>query len=183
MIIEPIKSEYQRYKSLAEAAIAQITDDDLHKVVGEDNNSISTIMNHISGNLKSRFTNFLTEDGEKPWRNRDEEFEEKREDRTVLLRKWEEGWRILFREIEALQDSDLNKVVSIRGKELAVSDALQRSLAHASYHVGQIVLLARIHAGKNWKSLSIPRGKSQEYNLNPTKEQPQAPGNDLKEGI
>lgn len=172
MIIEPIKSEYQRYKSLAEAAIAQITDDDLHKVVGEDNNSIATIMNHISGNLKSRFTNFLTEDGEKPWRNRDEEFEEKREDRATLLKKWEESWKILFDEIDALQDSDLGKVVRIRGKELAVADALQRSLAHAAYHVGQIVLLARIHAGTNWKSLSIPRGKSQEYNLNPTKERP-----------
>ena len=84
MIIESIKSEYQRYKSLAEAAITQVKDDDLHKVIGEDNNSIAVIMNHISGNLKSRFTNFLAEDGEKPWRNRDEEFEEKREDRAIL---------------------------------------------------------------------------------------------------
>jgi len=170
MIVESIRSEYQRYKSLAENAIAQIKDDDLHRVVGEDDNSIAVIMNHLSGNLKSRFTNFLTEDGEKPWRNRDEEFEEKREDRTILLKRWDESWRVLFDEINALQDSDLSKVVKIRGKELTVSDALQRSLAHASYHVGQIVLLARIHAGRDWKSLSIPRGKSQEYNLNPTKE-------------
>jgi uncharacterized damage-inducible protein DinB len=170
MILDSIKSEYQRYKSLAEAAIAQVKDDDLHKVLGEDNNSITVIMNHISGNLKSRFTNFLTEDGEKPWRHRDGEFEEKREDRTILLKKWDESWSILFHEIDALQDSDLDKMVRIRGNELTVSDALQRSLAHASYHVGQIVLLARIHVGRDWKSLSIPRGKSQEYNLNPTKE-------------
>lgn len=172
MIIEPIKAEYQRYKFLAEGAIAQIKDEDLHNAAGDDTNAIAVIMNHISGNLKSRFTNFLTEDGEKPWRNRDEEFEEKREDRATVLKKWEEGWRILFDEIDALQDSDLGKVVRIRGKELTVSDALQRSLAHAAYHAGQIVLLARIQAGKNWKSLSIPRGKSQEYNLNPTKERP-----------
>lgn len=172
MIIESIKSEYQRYKSLAEKAIAQIKDDDVHKVLGEDGNSIAVIMNHLSGNLKSRFTNFLTEDGEKPWRKRDDEFEEKLEDRTILIKKWEESWRILLNEINALQDFDLSKVVRIRGKELTVSEALQRSLAHAAYHVGQIVLLARIHVGKNWKSLSIARGKSQEYNLNPTKERP-----------
>lgn len=170
MIVESIKSEYQRYKSLAEMAIAQVKDDDLHKVLGEDVNSIAVIMNHISGNLKSRFTNFLAEDGEKPWRNRDEEFEEKMEDRTILLKKWDESWRILFNEISSLKDSDLGKVVRIRGTELTISEALQRSLAHVSYHVGQIVLLARIHAGRDWKSLSIPRGKSQEYNLNPTKE-------------
>jgi hypothetical protein len=127
-------------------------------------------MNHISGNLKSRFTNFLTEDGEKPWRHRDEEFEEKLEDRTILLKKWDESWRILFDEIDSLNDSDLGKVLRIRGQELTVSEALQRSLAHASYHVGQIVLIARTCVGRDWKSLSIPRGKSQEYSLNPTKE-------------
>lgn len=170
MIIESIKSEYQRYKSLAEKSIAQIKDGDLHKVVGEDGNSIAVIMNHISGNLKSRFTNFLTEDGEKTWRNRDEEFEEKLEDRTILQKKWDESWSTLFHEIGSLQDSDLGKVIRIRGTEFTVSEALQRSLAHTSYHVGQIVLMARIHVGRDWKSLSIPRGKSQEYNSNPTKE-------------
>jgi hypothetical protein len=91
MIVESIKSEYQRYKSLAEMAIAQVKDDDFHKVLGEDGNSIAVIMNHLSGNLKSRFTNFLTEDGEKPWRNRDEEFEKKLEDGTILLKKWDES--------------------------------------------------------------------------------------------
>lgn len=151
-------------------AISQVKDDDLHKVLAGDSNSIAVIMNHISGNLKSRFTNFLTEDGEKSWRRRDEEFEEKSEERTILFRRWDESWKILFQEISSLKDPDLSRVVRIRGKELTVADALQRSLAHLSYHVGQIVFLARIHAGKGWKSLSIPRGKSEEYNLHPTKE-------------
>ncbi|MGA9994030.1 MAG: DinB family protein [Pyrinomonadaceae bacterium] len=170
MIVESIKFEYQRYKSLAEGALAQIKDDDVHKVLGEDGNSIAVTMNHLSGNLKSRFTNFLTEDGEKPWRNRDEEFEEKLEDRAVLLKRWDESWSILFDEINSLKDSDLSKVVKIRGKDSTVSDALHRSLAHLAYHVGQIVLIARAHVGAEWQSLSIPRGKSQEYNLNPTNE-------------
>jgi uncharacterized damage-inducible protein DinB len=170
MIIESIKSEYQRYKSLAEKTVVQVSDDVLHKRLAEEGNSIAVLMNHISGNLKSRFTNFLTEDGEKSWRNRDGEFEEKREERTLLLKKWDESWNIVFDEINALNDSDLGKMVRIRGKELTVSDALQRSLAHVSYHVGQIVLLARIHLGREWKWLSIPPGKSGEYNLNPTKE-------------
>ncbi len=125
MIIKSIKSEYQRYKSLAEGAISQVKDDDLHKVLGEDANSIAVIMNHISGNFKSRFTNFLTEDGEKPWRNRDEEFEEKMEKRMDLLKKWDESWKILFDQINSLSDSDLGKMVRIRGKELTVSDALK----------------------------------------------------------
>lgn len=170
MIIESIQSEYQRYKSLAEMAILQVKENDLQKVLAEDGNSVSVIMNHISGNLKSRFTNFLTEDGEKSWRRRDEEFEEQLEDRTILLKRWDESWKILFDEISSLKDPDLGRMVRTRGKELTVADALQRSLAHLSYHVGQIVLLARIHAGKDWKSLSIPRGKSEEYNLHPTKE-------------
>jgi uncharacterized damage-inducible protein DinB len=170
MIIESIKLEYQRYKSLAEMAFAQVKDDDLHKMLGEDGNSIAVIMNHISGNLKSRFTNFLTEDGEKSWRNRDTEFEEELEDRPALLKKWDASWEILFDEINSLNDSELGKVVRIRGKELTVSDALHRSLAHVANHVGQIVLMARIHVGREWTSLSIPRGKSQDYNLAPTKE-------------
>jgi len=165
MIVASIQSEFQRYKSLAEKALSQIQDKELHKIIGEDNNSIAVIMNHLSGNLKSRFTNFLTEDGEKTWRNRDQEFEERAEARTVLLQKWEQGWGVLFESLSVLHDSDLSKAVKIREQEMSVAAALQRSLAHVSYHVGQIVLLARIHVGKEWKSLSIPRGKSQEFYL------------------
>ena len=170
MVIESVKSEYQRYKSLAELAISQVSDDCLHQVLGEDNNSIAVVMKHIFGNLKSRFTNFLDDDGEKPWRGRDKEFEEGFENRTELLKNWDESWEILFDQLDSLKDSDLTKVVRIRNKELSVLDALERSLAHVSYHVGQIVLMARIHVGRDWKSLSIPRGKSQEYGLNPTRE-------------
>src|SRR5206468_13064068 len=132
MVIDSIASEYQRYKSLAEMAVSQVKDDDLHEVFGEDANSMAVIMNHISGNLSSRFTNFLTEDGEKSWRKRDEEFDEKLENRTILLERWNESWKILFDEINTLKDSDLGKVVRIRGKELTVSDALQRSALQRS---------------------------------------------------
>jgi uncharacterized damage-inducible protein DinB len=169
MIIESIRFEYRRYKSLVEKAIAQIKDDDLFRVIGDDGNSIAVTMNHLSGNLKSRFTNFLTEDGEKSWRNRDVEFEEKIEDRMTLIKKWEESFQVLFDQLEQLEDSDFGKIVKIRGQELTVSDALQRSLAHFSYHAGQVVLLARVHVGKEWKSLSIPRGKSQDFLPDPRK--------------
>jgi len=170
MVIESIKSEYSRYKSLTDLAIAQVKDKDLNKVIDGTENSIAILLNHLSGNLKSRFTNFLTEDGEKPWRNRDFEFEESNKDRKALMDDWNEAFNILFGELDKLKDTDLPKKVKIRGSELTVSDALARSLAHLSYHVGQIVFAARQHVNTSWKSLSIPKGKSQTYNLNPTKE-------------
>ncbi len=170
MVIESIKSEYNRYRNLAEAAIKQVNDSDIHKLVGETENSIAILLNHLSGNLKSRFSNLLTEDGEKEWRNRDGEFEEHGEVRDILLKKWDEAFDILFTELDKLTDTDLSKEVKIRGIELTVSDALARSLSHLAYHVGQIVLMARLHVGGEWKSLSIPKGKSQAYNSNPTNE-------------
>lgn len=178
MIIESMLSEYRRYKALAEMALSQVKDDDLHKSLGAEGNSIAVIMTHLSGNLKSRFTAFLTDDGEKPWRRRDEEFEETHKERASLLALWEEAWNTLFDALRGLEDQDLGRMVRIRGKELTISDALQRSLTHLSYHVGQIVLLARLHAGREWKSLSIPRGSSREYNLNPKNERhPDQPSN------
>ena len=170
MIIESIKSEYLRYKSLAEGAFDQTTDEGLNKFPGKDNNSISVIVNHISGNLKSRFTDFLTTDGEKSWRNRDTEFEEITFTRNELIKKWNDGWNVLLTTLDELSDNDLDKVVTIRNKKLSVAEALHRSLAHLSYHVGQIVFIARMIAGENWKSLSIPRGGSEQYNQNPDKE-------------
>ncbi|MCL6096991.1 MAG: DUF1572 domain-containing protein [Bacteroidetes bacterium] len=170
MVIESIKSEYNRYKSLTELAVVQVKDEDLHKIIGGTENSIAILMNHLSGNLKSRFTNFLTDDGEKAWRNRDGEFEESSQDRASLLKNWNEAFDILIGELNKLTDADLPRKVKIRETELTVSDALARSLSHLSYHVGQIVFIARQHVGANWKSLSIPKGKSQTYNLNPTKE-------------
>ncbi|MCL4549357.1 MAG: DUF1572 domain-containing protein [Bacteroidetes bacterium] len=170
MVIESIKSEYNRYKSLTELAVVQVKDEDLHKIIAGTENSIAILMNHLSGNLKSRFTNFLTEDGEKSWRNRDGEFEESNQDRAALLKNWNEAFDILIGELNKLTDADLPRKVKIRETELTVSDALARSLSHLSYHVGQIVFIARQHVGANWKSLSIPKGKSQTYNSNPTKE-------------
>lgn len=170
MIVESIKSEYNRYKSLTELALQQVKDADLHKIIGATENSIAILVNHLSGNIKSRFTNFLTEDGEKPWRDRDSEFEEHSEVRDILMQKWNEAFSILIEELDNLTDADLGKKIKIRGNELTVSDALTRSLAHLSYHVGQIILMARLHVGSEWKSLSIPKGKSLTYSANPTKE-------------
>lgn len=170
MILDSIKAEYLRYKKLGEGAIDQVPNDGINKVIGEDNNSISVIVYHISGNLKSRFTDFLTTDGEKVWRKRDTEFIERNITREELIGKWTEGWNILIGTLAALSDADMNKVVTIRNKELTVVEALHRSLAHTSYHVGQIVFIARTVVGKDWKSLSVPRGGSEEYNKNPTLE-------------
>ena len=167
MIVDSIKAEYLRYKKLGEGAIGQVQEDGINKVIGEDNNSISVIVYHISGNFKSRFTDFLTADGEKVWRKRDTEFTERKVTREELIGKWTEGWNILTRTLATLSDEDLNKIVTIRGKKLTVIEALHRSLAHITYHVGQIVFIARTLVGKDWKSLSIPRGGSEEYNKNP----------------
>ncbi|RMD93371.1 MAG: DUF1572 domain-containing protein [Calditrichaeota bacterium] len=170
MIIESIKFEYQRYKKLAEGTFAQVPDEALTRVFGDDNNSISILVGHISGNLKSRFTDFLTSDGEKPWRNRDKEFEDQGFSRAEMLKAWEEGWQVLFNTLDSLHDDQLGDRVSIRGVELTVIEALHRSLTHISYHVGQIVFIGKMVAGAAWKSLSIPRGGSAAYNQNPTKE-------------
>jgi hypothetical protein len=170
MIIFSIKSEYLRYKTLGKGAIEQVPDDGINKIFGEDNNSIAVIVYHISGNLKSRFTDFITTDGEKSWRKRDTEFFERNFTREELMEKWNDGWNILLDTLAKLSDSDLNKVVTIRNKELTVIEALHRSLVHTSYHVGQIVFIAKTIVGKDWKSLSVPRGGSDKYNLNPDKE-------------
>jgi len=170
MIIDSIKSEYLRYKKLAEGAIQQTPEASINKVLGEDNNSISIIVFHISGNLKSRFTDFLTTNGEKEWRKRDTEFEKRQLTKLELINVWDDGWNVLITTLDELTDDDLNKKVTIRKKELSVADALHRSLAHFSYHVGQIVFIARMIVGKEWVSLSIARGGSVDYNKNPDKE-------------
>jgi hypothetical protein len=170
MIISSIKYEYLRYKKLGEGAIIQTPEYGLNKVFGEDNNSISVIAAHISGNLNSRFADFLTTDGEKPWRKRDTEFEGRDLTKSELLQLWDDGWVVLLTTLDELSNDDLDKMVTIREKELTVADALHRSLAHVSYHVGQIVFIARMIVAKEWKSLSIPRGGSNAYNQNPDKE-------------
>lgn len=162
--IDDSLSLFRYYKKLADRAIAQIHDDALYAVSGPESNSIAVIVKHIAGNLRSRWTDFLTTDGEKPDRHRDTEFENSPATRQELLAAWDASWQILFDALEPLTDTDLTKTVTIRGEPHSVMQAINRQLAHYTYHIGQIVLLARDHAGGNWKSLTIPRGKSQAFN-------------------
>ena len=163
-ILDSIDAEYRRYKALGEGTLAQLGDEDLSREGPNGGNSIAVIVWHLSGNLTSRFTDFLTTDGEKPWRRRDEEFDVRAVTRDELLDKWNTGWRALFQALADLTDAHLDRRVTIRGQTLPVHDALHRSLAHTSYHVGQMVYLAKIFRGDEWKSLSIPRGASEAYN-------------------
>lgn len=170
MIIESIRAEYLRCKRLAEGAIAQLEEAELSATPASGVNSVAVVCWHLAGNLRSRFTDFLTSDGEKPWRQREEEFESRTVSRTELLSHWNEGWDVLLAALDGLDDGLLERTVTIRGQPLQVHEALHRSLAHLSYHVGQIVLLARSFRGDDWQYLSIPPGGSEAYNRNPTKE-------------
>ena len=170
--ISSIEGEYRRYKSLGEGALRQVREDELSKAGPGDGNSIAVIVWHLSGNLRSRFTDFLTTDGEKPWRKRDEEFEPRAVTYAELLERWNEGWKTVLGTLEELTDSDLSRTVTIRGVGFQAHEALHRLMAHTSYHVGQIVYLAKSFRGSEWKSLSIPPGQSEEYNKNPTREKP-----------
>jgi hypothetical protein len=173
-IIDSIRAEYLRYKALAEASIDQLDEGDLSTPGPNGGNSIAVISWHISGNLRSRFTEFLTEDGEKPWRKREEEFQDRTVSRSELLSKWNQGWAALLDTLSALSDDQLDRTVTIRGQPLSVHEALHRSLAHLSYHVGQIVYLAKSFRGKDWTYLSIPPGKSDAYNPAPQFDRPAA---------
>ena len=159
-ILDAIEFEYRRYKKIGEGAFAQVNDQELAVVPAPDGNSIAIVVWHISVNLKSRFTDFLATDGEKPWRDRESEFDARTVSREALLAKWDEGWSVLFNALSALDDDGLRRRVSIRGEEMSVLQALQRSVTHASYHVGQIVMLARSFRGTEWRSLSMPRTRS-----------------------
>jgi uncharacterized damage-inducible protein DinB len=169
-MIEDFRSEYERYRLLAEKALAQMPDDALNRVPSREGNSAAMIVRHVSGNLTSRFTNFLTEDGEKPNRDRDREFDERPYTRAELDEMWKRGWSVVEANVGPLTDADFARTVTIRQQPMTVHAALCRSLAHVAYHVGQIVLLAREHADRDWQSLSIPRGQSQTYNASPTRE-------------
>lgn len=174
-IVGSIEGEYRRYKALGEGAIEQLADEQLGQASGADANSIATLVWHISGNLASRFTDFLQADGEKPWRDREAEFLHRTVSRAELHEKWEQGWTVLFGALADLDDAKLHAMVTIRGVALSVHEALHRSLAHASYHVGQIVFLAKELRHGQWRSLSIPPGGSAAYNANPFAEKPPGP--------
>jgi len=169
-VVQSLLDEYKRYKALAEAAIGQISDEELTRLGPGGGNSIEMLVRHLSGNLKSRFTGFRTSDGEKPWRKRDDEFEAASLTRTELMSAWEAAWATVLAEVSQLTDTDLHGTVTIRQQPLRIDEALHRSLAHTAYHVGQIVYLAKEMRGEGWRTLSIPKGKSEEYNRQATRE-------------
>jgi len=171
-VIASIRGEYQRYRALAESAIAQLDEADLTLAPSSSANSIAVIAWHMGGNLKSRFSDFLTSDGEKPWRHREEEFSRRAVTREELLAHWAGGWEELFAAIDPLTDQDLERTVTIRGQPWSVVEALHRSLAHAAYHVGQIVYQAKTIREGRWRHLSIPPGGSEAYNQAPTYDRP-----------
>jgi hypothetical protein len=175
-LIVSIEGEFHRYKKLGDRTISQLRDNELGEMGPGGGNSIAILVWHLSGNLKSRFTDFLTSDGEKPWRNRDEEFQPRQGiSREELLEKWDEGWVTLFNSLSSLTDEDLSKTVMIRDESFAAHEALHRLMAHASYHVGQMVYLGKAIRSGEWNCLSIPLGQSQTYNLNPIGQRPERP--------
>jgi hypothetical protein len=162
--LNDIRRTYRNYRKLAESAIAQITDEQFLAPFGSEDNTIAVIVQHVAGNLRSRFRDFLTSDGEKPDRNRDGEFEARpATSRAALMAEWNQAWDIVLGELDGLTPDDLERTVYVRREPFAVTEALNRSVTHTAYHVGQIVFLAKHLAGPAWKSLSIPKGKSAEF--------------------
>lgn len=160
---------FKQYKTLADKAIQQIPQTALHTQLDPESNSIYLIMKHMSGNMLSRWTDFLTTDGEKSWRKRDDEFEEDTLSFDESINLWEKGWACLFDTLESLTETDLSKIVTIRGEEHSVMEAINRQIAHYSYHVGQIVFIAKVIQSTNWQTLSIAKGKSDDFNKNYTR--------------
>jgi uncharacterized damage-inducible protein DinB len=169
-LVESIEAEYRRYKAIGEGALAQVTDDEICRIISDTDNAIVAIVWHLSGNLASRFEDFRGSDGEKPWRDRESEFDRRQVTREQLLARWNRGWDALFAATGSLDDDDLNESVTIRRQALRIDQALLRSVTHTAYHVGQIVYLAKLFRDNEWKSLSIPRGMSEAYNRAPDHE-------------
>jgi hypothetical protein len=152
------------YKTMAERAMAQVSDQELAAALDGEMNCIAIVVKHMAGNMRSRWTDFLTSDGEKPDRNRDTEFLDAPASREALMEIWEDGWRRVFSALEPLTDADLGRTVAIRGEAHSVTQAINRQIAHYAYHIGQIVMLAKHFRGAEWKSLSIPRNRSADFN-------------------
>ena len=164
--LEEIKRQLRGHKRMAEAAIAQLEDAELFTIIDPESNSVALLIKHIAGNARSRFTDFLTTDGEKPDRFRDQEFEvSATTTRDEVMRWWEEGWSRVFSTLDSLTPEDVSRTVTIRGEPHTVLQALNRALAHYAQHIGQIVFLAKHLRSKEWKTLSIPRGKSEDYKV------------------
>nr|WP_294943908.1 DUF1572 family protein [uncultured Mucilaginibacter sp.] len=164
--LQSARKQFEYYKSVGERAMAQVDDDALFWQYNAESNSIATIVKHLWGNMLSRWTDFLISDGEKPWRQRDAEFESNTLSRDELMAQWNEGWACLFGALDSLNESNWATDIFIRGEKHTVTDAINRQLAHYPYHIGQIVFIAKMIADNNWASLTIPRGKTQEFNAN-----------------
>jgi len=154
---------FKQYKKLADTSISRLNEEQFYNVPSPESNSIAIIVKHMAGNMKSRWTDFLTTDGEKSFRNRDNEFESQ-ENREQLMASWEEGWNILFDTLTSLDDKNLKDIVTIRSEPHSVLEAINRQIAHYSYHVGQIVFLSKFLCGDHWDTLSIAKGKSNDFN-------------------
>lgn len=161
--LESITKQFEYYKMLGEKTFAQVPDEKLFWQFNEDSNSIATIVKHLSGNMLSRWTDFLTTDGEKEWRNRDDEFENDIATKDELLKKWNDGWKVFLDTLKSLKEEDLEKIIYIRNQGHTVMEAINRQLAHYPYHIGQIVFTGKMYAEK-WASLSIPKGNSKGFN-------------------
>lgn len=157
-------ASFRNYKKMAERAMEQVSDEEFFKTIDAESNSIAVIVKHIAGNQRSRWTDFLTSDGEKETRNRDTEFEMTGDTRESLMRFWDEGWQTLFDAIEPLTPEDFSRFVTIRGEPHTIIEAINRQLTHYAYHVGQITFLAKHFRSTDWKTLSVPRNKSAEFN-------------------
>jgi hypothetical protein len=162
--LSSVTKQFEYYKLLAEKAMGQLPDEALFWQYNEESNSIAVILNHMVGNMLSRFTDFLTTDGEKPWRDRDAEFEYKFSSRDEVMGYWNKGWNCLLGTLSTLRDDNLEDVIYIRNDGHTVIEALNRQLAHYSYHIGQIVYIAKMVSNEKWESLSIPRNKSKDFN-------------------
>lgn len=158
------KKEFEHYRSLGEKTFEQLQKKDLFWHYNDDSNSIAVIVNHLWGNMLSRWTDFLTTDGEKDWRNREQEFEDIIKSKEEMLRKWNEGWEVLFKALDSVNESNFETKVYIRNQEHSITEAVNRQIAHYAYHIGQIVFIGKMLKGNEWKSLSIPKGGSQAFN-------------------
>jgi len=162
-VLDEVRQSFDGYKKLAEKAFEQISDEEFFTMIDAESNSIAAIAKHVGGNLRSRWRDFLTSDGEKADRNRDAEFIAETDSRDSIMRIWNAGWSVLFETLESLRTEDLGKIVQIRAEQFTVVRALNRSLTHTAYHVGQIVFLAKHLCETNWKTLSVPKNQSAEF--------------------